>query len=355
MLAIVTNALKSCDDIEVVGMARSSQEAREVIRSTNPDIVTLDVEMPGMNGLDFLRKIMELRPMPVIMVSTLTAAGTDVTLTALELGAVDAIAKPSGQNGIERFAESLRTKVRNGARARVQSVTSRPQAPVAVHPPTGLNIARTPALQMGPIPDQPRTAWARQLLAIGASTGGVSALTQLLAQLPPTTPPVVITQHMPPEFTARFAARLDAQLAHSVSEAQDGEELRPGLIRIAPGTQHLKIERRGGILTTRLDGSPPVSGHRPSVDVMFASIAQTSAPSAVAVILTGMGRDGAEGMKAMRNAGSDCLGQSERSCVVYGMPKAAKECGAVTEELDLNDLPARIISALRAPVARKAS
>ncbi len=346
MLSIVSNALSGAADMQVVGAARSSQEARAMIRETNPDVVTLDVEMPGMNGLEFLRRIMELRPMPVIMVSTLTAAGTDVTLNALELGAVDAIAKPAGQDAIRSFGETLRAKVRAAARARVRRCAPLQRPAQTTIPPAGQ-----------PGPSQSAVSfqgWARNLLAIGASTGGVSAISLLLAALPRQFPPVVITQHMPPEFTTRLAARLDSVLPHTVAEARDGEALAPGNIRIAPGIQHLKIERRGNELVTRLDPSAPVSGHRPSVDVMFSSVAAAAGPRAVGVILTGMGRDGADGMLAMRRAGAHCIGQSEQSCVVYGMPRAARELGAVHEEQDIEALPARIVAALRMPAIRQA-
>ena len=330
MLTLVSKGLQQAGDIRVVATAKDVNEARAMIKHHNPDVITLDVEMPGMNGIQFLKKIMELRPTPVVMVSTLTAAGTDVTLTALEIGAVDALAKPSGEDAVNQFGASLRSKVRQAATAKVGQ---RPQSIAE------MNRAASAAAQV-----QSRVPMATRykLIAIGASTGGVAALTVLLRDLPPNGPPIVVTQHMPAEFTNRFANRLNQQLPHHVCEARTGEALKPGMIRIAPGSAHLAVTRRSGQLTSMLDTSGPVSGHKPSVDVLFNSAVSATGKSTVAAILTGMGRDGAAGMRALRNSGAVCFGQSEQTCVVYGMPKAARALDAVDEELDLQLMGGRI-------------
>lgn len=340
MLTLVSRGLEEEGDIQVVGTAKNVQEARQVIKLSDPHVVTLDVEMPGMNGLAFLEKIMELRPMPVIMVSTLTASGTEVTLNALEIGAVDALAKPVGKDAVKTFARALRQKVRAASQAKVLR-RSRQPAPVAA--PAAPRRAPPPAMAEG------RT----RLIALGASTGGVGALSELLHALPANTPPIVITQHMPAEFTGRFASRLNAQLPQDVGEGQDGEVLRPGMIRIAPGNAHLAIQKRGRDLISVLDGSGPISGHRPSVDVLFNTAATATGRATIAAILTGMGRDGAAGLRALRQNGAYCLGQSERSCVVYGMPKAAKALDAVDEELDLPTMADRIRGFLSGSAVRK--
>lgn len=336
MRQIIVTALQADGNISVVGEAADTTEARGLIRQLNPDVITLDVEMPGMNGIEFLKKIMELRPMPVIMVSTLTAAGTDVSLAALHLGAVDAIQKPAGREDVARFARALRDKV---VMARGARVARRGQ----------------PSPGTGPLPPMPGDARARvpELIAIGASTGGVNALSQVLTALPARVPPILITQHMPANFTARFAARLNNALPQHVAEASDGEVLRPDQIRIAPGDRHLGVHNAAGRLTVKLDESGPISGHRPSVDVLFNSVSTAVGPRALGVILTGMGRDGAAGLRAMRNTGAYCIAQNEASCVVYGMPKAARELQAIDEELDLAQIGQRICEILNPGAARK--
>jgi two-component system chemotaxis response regulator CheB len=336
MRELIRRALEAEGDLEVVATAADVAEGRRAIRETDPDAVTLDVEMPGMNGLEFLEKIMTLRPTPVVMVSSLTAAGAETTLAALQIGAVDAVRKPDGGDPMGAFGRELRDKVRLAAGARVRR---RPVAAAAAGPPASRAGGR----------------WLRGLVAIGASTGGVGALAELLAGLPPDLPPVAIAQHMPQGYTERFARRLREELRRDVAEARDGETLGPGMVRIAPGARHLEVQARGGRFVTRLGGSDPVSGHRPSVDVLFGSAATAAGPGAVGVILTGMGRDGAAGLRAMRASGAATLGQSARTCVVYGMPRAARELGAVAEEHDLDRLAARICDAARsAPSCRPA-
>lgn len=301
---IISNVLGRDPDIEVVGSAGDPLEARDAIKQLNPDVITLDVEMPKMSGIEFLERIMRLRPMPVLMVSTLTQAGAATSLQALELGAIDCVGKPD--------FEGLAEKVKAAARARVRSLAQAPRsAPIQNYRPGS------------------------KILAIGSSTGGVEALHTLLSTFPANCPPTIITQHMPPTFTASFAARLDKLCAPTVQEATDGAPIVPGRVYLAPGgSAHLEV-RGGATPCCRLVEGPPVNGHRPSVDVLFHSVCRTYGRRAVGVILTGMGRDGALGLKAMRETGASTIGQDEASCVVYGMPKAAFELGAVQRQLSL--------------------
>ncbi|GIX15500.1 MAG: chemotaxis response regulator protein-glutamate methylesterase [Paracoccaceae bacterium] len=340
MRALIKGALEQDGDIHVVATAADTVQARERIRSLDPDVITLDVEMPGMNGIEFLQKIMTLRPTPVVMVSTLTARGTDTALEALAIGAVDAVAKPEGPEALAAWGPMLRRIVRGAAGARVQRVgparQHRAPSPIASRAPS-------PVASRAPSPALPaRPAAGRRLVAIGASTGGVGAIGELFAGLGPGLPPIVITQHMPPGYTERFARRLAGQTGLDVAEGRDGESLARGMVRIAPGDRHMEVARQGAGLVLRVGGTEPVSGHCPSVDRLFFSVARACGDQALGIILTGMGRDGAEGMLAMARAGATCLGQSPESCVVYGMPKAARALGAVTEELDLDALARRI-------------
>ncbi|MCK9907768.1 chemotaxis response regulator protein-glutamate methylesterase [Microbacteriaceae bacterium K1510] len=318
MRQLLTTLLSSDPEIEVVGSAPDPIVARDRIKALNPDVITLDVEMPRMDGLSFLRKIMTLRPTPVVMVSTLTQAGAEATLEALEIGAVDFIAKPSGDIN-EVFAGELQAKVKGAARTKV-----------------GMRHASAPKQQT----QRPaRAAGARgandKIVVIGASTGGVEALKVVLMGLPSDCPPVLITQHMPPRFTAAFAERLNRECPMAVSEAVHDEVIEPGHVYIAPGSHHLQIGRRNGRNVCVLSDGPPVSGHRPSVDVLFRSAAQVATTIAAGVILTGMGKDGAEGMVELRKAGVQTLGQDEQSSLIYGMPRAAFERGAVMKQFSL--------------------
>lgn len=313
MRGIITAILRADPEIEVVGGAGDPLEAREAIKRLNPDVVTLDVEMPKMSGIEFLEKIMRLRPMPVIMVSTLTSAGAELAIKALEIGAFDCVGKPMDGQFREAF-EGLPDKVKAAARARVRYRLAAQPAPErhGSYAPDG------------------------KIVAIGASTGGVEALFTVLSRFPANCPPTVITQHMPATFTGSFAARLDKTCAPSIAEAYEGAPLRPGHVYIAPGGErHLEVT---GTLnaTCRLLDSGPVSGHRPSVDVLFQSVARVARSKAVGVILTGMGRDGATGLKAMRDAGAMTFGQDEASSVVYGMPKVAQELGAVQRQAPID-------------------
>lgn len=325
MRGLIAAALRRDPGIAVVGQAACAAEARQAIKNLNPDVITLDIEMPAMNGLEFLEKIMRLRPMPVVMVSTLTSRGADATLEALELGAFDCVAKPSVA-GLHAF-DALAATVRAAAHARVRSRTLPPL-------PTARPLPETPS--PGYRPDG-------RVLAIGSSTGGVEALLTILSQLPANCPPTVVTQHMPETFTRSFAARLNRVCAAEVSEAADGAPLLPGRIYLAPGgPAHLQIAG-SGTWRCRLRPDDLVSGHRPSVDVLFASVAKAAGPCALGVILTGMGRDGAQGLLAMRQAGARTLGQDEASCVVYGMPKVAFEMQAVEKQVRLENIAAEII------------
>lgn len=321
MRGLISAALRRDPEIEVVGTANDPLEARQAIKALNPDVITLDIEMPSMDGLEFLEKIMRLRPMPVVMVSTLTQAGAEATLRALEGGAVDCVAKPTSLAGASGALTELAQKVKAAARARVKPRGDAPtRAPSAVdYRPSGV------------------------VVAIGSSTGGVEALMEIIGGYPANCPPTVITQHMPANFTRSFAERLDRTSAARVSEAVDGDPLECGRVYLAPGGDaHLEVGRSGQ-MRCRLKAGEAVSGHKPSVDVLFNSVAATAGAAAIGVILTGMGRDGAQGLLALRRAGARTLGQDEASCVVYGMPKAANEAGAVERQAPLSGMCAAIL------------
>lgn len=315
MRAVVKAVLRSEPRIEVVGEAADPYEAREAIKRLNPDVLTLDIEMPRMSGLQFLEKIMKLRPMPVVMVSTLTHKGAVDSIEALSIGAFECVGKPTGGD----FVKAL------GPLAGIVMAASRykPQGMIT-HPPTA---AQNSALA-GFRPN-------RNIIAIGSSTGGVEALTKILADFPDNCPPTVITQHMPPAFLKSFAERLNNVVAPTVQTATDGMMLKPGNVYIAPGgLVHMQIKGRVTPVCQMLEGDP-VSGHRPSVDVMMNSVASVFGARAVGTILTGMGRDGAKGLLAMRTAGAHTFGQDEASSTVYGMARVAKEIGGVETELSL--------------------
>ena len=326
---VLGRMLERDGDIAVVGTAVDPIDAREKIKQLNPDVVTLDIEMPNMNGLAFLEKLMRLRPTPVVMVSTLTKKGASETLLALELGAVDFVAKPSAEfaGGLEAFGVGLRDKIRAAAKSDVRGRSASRAEP----PKTQVRTAAAPD---------------GALVALGASTGGVEAIRAVLSQLPPDCPPVVIAQHMPAGFTGRFAARLDELCALKVVEAEDRMPLLAGHAYVAKGDHHLRVERSSGQLKCRLGQEALESGHRPSVDVLFESVARIAGPMAVGAILTGMGRDGARGLKLMREAGAYTLGQSQASALVYGMPRVAFEEGAVVEQAPLDQIATKLANAL---------
>jgi len=336
--SVMKEIVSSQPDMEVVGVAPDPIVARELIKQTNPHVLTLDVEMPKMDGLDFLEKLMRLRPMPVVMVSSLTERGSEITMRALELGAVDFVTKPkiSIQSGMREYADLIADKIRAAAKARIKPRTltpsDQPQLPL-------------PALR------NPLTS-SEKLIIIGASTGGTEAIREFLMQMPSDCPGILIAQHMPEGFTTSFARRLDSLCKISVRESQGDERVLPGHAYIAPGHSHLLLARSGANYVTRIEQSEPVNRHRPSVDVLFRSAAQAAGKNAVGVILTGMGKDGAQGMLEMKEAGAYNFAQDEASCVVFGMPREAIALGGVHEVGALQALPGMVLGHLAARIFR---
>ena len=329
--SVMSEIISSQPDMEVVGVAPDPLVARELIKQTNPHVLTLDVEMPKMDGLDFLEKLMRLRPMPVLMVSSLTERGSEITMRALELGAVDFVTKPkiSIQSGMREYTELIADKIRAAAKARIKPRTLAP-------------VDRAGAL---PQIRNPLTS-SEKLIIIGASTGGTEAIREFLMQMPSDCPGILIAQHMPEGFTTSFARRLDSLCKISVREAAGDERVLPGHAYIAPGHSHLLLARSGANYVTRIEQSEPVNRHRPSVDVLFRSAAQAAGKNAVGVILTGMGKDGAAGMLEMRNAGAYNFAQDEASCVVFGMPREAIALGGANEVGALTALPGMVLGYL---------
>ena len=323
-------------DMQCVGAAPDPFVAREMIRDLNPDVLTLDVEMPRMDGIDFLSRLMRLRPMPVVMVSTLTEHGAEVTMRALELGAIDFVAKPKigVADGLRLLAEDITEKVRIAAKARIRK------------PPT--NEAGTRATAQPPVaPAAVGRLSTEKIIFIGASTGGTEATKEVLLGLPHDAPAVMITQHMPPGFTLSYSTRLNGLCRIAVKEASDGERVLPGHAYIAPGGFHLSVDRCGANYVARVSDSDPVNRHKPSVEVLFESAARVVGRNALGVMLTGMGGDGAQGMKHMRDAGSWNLVQDEASCVVFGMPREAIAAGAANEVLPLCEIAPKLLERLR--------
>jgi len=329
--SVMSEIISSQSDMQVVGVAPDPLVARELIKQTNPDVLTLDVEMPKMDGLDFLEKLMRLRPMPVIMVSSLTERGSEITMRALELGAVDFVTKPkiSIQSGMREYTELIADKIRAAAKARIKPRTVAPAGAAGV----------LPALR------SPLTS-SEKLIIIGASTGGTEAIREFLMQMPSDCPGILIAQHMPEGFTTSFARRLDTLCKISVREAAGEERILPGHAYIAPGHSHLLLARSGANYVTRIEQTDPVNRHRPSVDVLFRSAAAAAGKNAVGVILTGMGKDGAAGMLDMKNAGAYNFAQDEASCVVFGMPREAIAMGGTHEVGALTALPGMVLGYL---------
>jgi len=328
-------------DMACIGTANDPLAAREMIRELNPDVITLDVEMPKMDGLEFLSRLMKLRPMPVLMVSTLTERGAEITMRALEMGAVDFVAKPriGVSSGLRELGDEIVDKLRIAAKAQVRRLATPP--PAAPTGNAGAAATPTAAKPFGRLSTE-------KVICIGSSTGGTEAIKEILVRMPADSPAIVITQHMPPGFTTSFAARLDSLCRISVSEARDGERILPGHAYIAPGGLQFRIDRSGANYVAVVEDTPPVNRHKPSVEVLFKSAAKVLGPNAYGVMLTGMGADGATAMKEMRDAGSYNYVQDEASCVVFGMPKMAIQAGAANEVLPLLQIADALTERIRA-------
>lgn len=328
---MLTQIFNSTDDIEVVGTAADPLIARDKIKALNPDILTLDVEMPRMDGLTFLRNLMRLRPMPVVMISTLTEKGAEVTLDALALGAVDFVAKPKIDAGhtLNNYAEEIIGKVRMAAKAKVRALeTAKPNANTTSASEVRSHFKTT-----------------HNIVAVGSSTGGTEAIKEVVKRLPVDAPAMLITQHLPVAFSASFAKHVNDTTAMNASLAEDGQRILPGNIYIAPGDLHLRVARDGAHYVCRLDDQAPVNRHKPSVEVLFRSVAENVGKNAIGVMLTGMGADGARAMLQMREAGAINIVQDEASSVVWGMPGEAYKLGAAHHVVSLNHIADQILAA----------
>jgi len=336
---VLTEILNSDPGVEVIGAASDPYAAREKIKQLNPDVITLDVEMPKMDGITFLTNIMRLRPMPVVMISSLTEAGADITLQALELGAVDFVSKPKIDvaQGMTDYAESIieKVKIASKARVRTKNIVSEDSA---IPERNNADVVIKKSF------NKKHFASTEKIIAIGASTGGTEAIKDVLTGLPADTPGVVITQHIPEQFSKPFADRMNRSCAMEVFEAQDGQQILPGHVYIAPGSHHLLVERSGARYVCRLSDGPPVNRHRPSVDVLFRSVAINAGINAVGVILTGMGNDGAAGLKELKDIGAKTIVQDEYTSVVWGMPGEAYKLGAADEVLALDKISRKILT-----------
>ena len=330
---LLTRELGRDPGIRVVGAAPDPYVAREKILELSPDVITLDVEMPRMDGITFLGKLMRSRPMPVIVVSSLTPQGTQTAMDALSAGAVDVMCKPGGSYSVEDLAPELARKIKLAAKARPRAVAAAPAGGSA-------------ALSMAATTDK--------VFALGASTGGVQALTAVLSALPANAPGTLVVQHMPARFTAGFAERLNTLCRVEVREARDGDAVLPGRVLLAPGDLHLLLRRSGARYHVEVKPGPEVHHQRPSVEVMFNSVAKYAGANAVGAILTGMGADGARGLLAMRRAGAATIAQDERSCVVFGMPMEAIKCGAAEHVVPLSDVARTLVSLAERPARRRA-
>lgn len=329
MRSMLKSALDGADDIEVIGTAMNGMDGLKKIASLKPDVVTLDVEMPGLSGLEVLERVMADGPLPIVMVSTKTQKGAQATLDALRLGAVDYVAKPLGEKSAT--LESFRTKVRRAVEAAAQSNRNT----------LGRNLVAVPRSHgLGDIPDG-------AVVAIGISAGGPATLHEMVPAFPEQFPPIVITQHMPADFTGPFAKRLDGVARVTVREAEEGLPLVPGELLIAPGNKHLRVVKKGRKLVAGLDNGPKVSGFRPSVDVLFESVASTVGSMAIGVIMTGMGCDGSVGVRLMKKQGATTISQDQETSIVYGMPKAAFETGCIDSVVPLHQIPNEIIKGIK--------
>ncbi len=327
---LLSEILNSAPDIEVVAVAEDPFVARDVIKQTNPDVITLDIEMPKMNGISFLKNLMRLRPMPVVMISTLTQEGAPATLEALEQGAVDFVQKPTQNviSGLKGYTEILHEKIRVAARSKIRTFKSVTPPKEPIRTPSGDKLEFK----------------LNYLVAIGASTGGTEAIKEVLLGLPAAFPPIVIAQHIPPVFSASFAQRMNDVCPMNVKEAEHGEVLNQGCVYIAPGDYHLTVVKQGGRLVCQLDQTERVNRHRPAVDVLFDSLC-FYAKNMTCVMLTGMGSDGAKGMLALKESGAFCIAQDQATSVVWGMPKAAVEIGAADSQLPLDKIARKLMQA----------
>lgn len=339
MRQVLSARLNSCPDIEVIAVAADPLFAIEKMKKVWPDVIVLDVEMPRMDGITFLKKIMAERPTPVVICSTLTEAGAETTIQALSAGAVGAVAKPKAglKDYLQDASEDLVNMVRAAGAAQLSSVPAVSRPPVAA-----ANKKMASAVNTG-----------TRLIAIGTSTGGTRALEAVLSVLPETAPGIVVVQHMPEKFTAAFASRLNSICQVEVKEAQTGDQVVSGRVLIAPGGRHMQLKRRGEDYYVEIIDGPPVNRHRPSVDVLFRSVAQTAGKHALGVIMTGMGDDGARGLREMHEAGAYTIAQDEESCVVFGMPKAAIKLGAVADIMPLESIPQAIVSLVPAAIKQQ--
>ena len=335
-------------DMECIGTANDPLVAREMIRELDPDVITLDVEMPRMDGIDFLGRLMRLRPMPVVMISTLTERGAEVTMRALELGAVDFVAKPRVglANGLNELATQIVDKIRVAAVAHVRRISAVPAGSAAnAGAAAGAPAAASSTSLLGRLSTE-------KIIAIGASTGGTEAIREVLVRLPADSPAIVITQHMPPGFTTSFAARLNSLCQITVKEAVNGERILPGHAYIAPGGLQFRIARSGANYVAVVEDAPPVNRHKPSVEVLFKSVAAVAGRNAYGIMLTGMGADGAAAMREMKDAGSYNYVQDEASCIVFGMPREAIAHGAADEVLPLTQIAGALVTKLRGTTDR---
>ncbi len=340
--------LSSDPEIEVIGVAFDPFDAREKIKELHPDVLTLDVEMPKMDGVTFLRNLMRLHPLPVVMVSTLTEKGADVTFEAMDLGAVDFVTKPKINlvNTFENYTHEICSKVKVASKVKkslLETQYNRYVANLASPPVVAQTKPQKLQTPLGSEPQKTKAVKSNKIIALGASTGGTEAIKEVLMRLPANTPPIVITQHIPATFSLPFAKRMNTVSEMTVFHAKDGQPILPGNVYIAPGDKHLRVVKEGGGYVCRLDDGPPVNRHKPAVDVMFRSVTQNVAQNAICVLLTGMGADGAVGMKEMKAVKASTIAQDEKSSVVWGMPGEAVKLGAADYVLSLNQIPEKIL------------
>ncbi len=339
---LLTKILETGNEIEVVGTAQDPYVARDKIKKLKPDVITLDVEMPRMDGITFLKNLMRLHPIPVIMISSLTEKGADVTLEALASGAIDFVSKPKIDlaHSLPDYTEEIISKVKTASRANVHAITESSDSIGEIPPKNSADVI----LEKNQKNNKRHFKTTDTIIALGASTGGTEAIKEVLIRMPADAPGMVISQHIPEAFSGPFSKRMNSCSAMTVYEAHDGQQILPGHVYIAPGSHHLLIERDGARFICRLNDGPAVNRHRPSVDVMFRSVAQNVGPNAIGVILTGMGNDGAAGMRELNEVGANTIAQDEKTSVVWGMPGEAVKLGGVDNILPLNSIPGKIIS-----------